>query len=254
MRRRTPGLQSSLLLLAVLLPAVLLPAAARADQWETLGSRRVDFRLDHDVIPVTAAEGVFTSLRFEVEAGDLEMFNVRVVFGDGSAFSPDTRLVFREGSRSRIIDLPGTARIIRRIEFSYRSTLRRGAATIVVLGRRPGPAAPPPPPVADWVRLGSRAVSFRVERDVIPAAGDGRFRGLRIAVEGGDLEMFDIRVVFGDGSAFSPQTRLTFQEGSWSRDIDLPGDARIIRRVEFAYQSIRATRRGRAVVTVFGRR
>ena len=99
--------------------------------------RPVDFRVDHDVI-VSAGDGAFRAIRIEVEGGDLEMFDVKLTFGNGETFSPATRLYFREGTRSRVIDLPGAARIIRRIDFFYRSALfgAQGRATVHVYGRR----------------------------------------------------------------------------------------------------------------------
>ena len=44
--------------------------------------------------------------------------------------------------------------------------------------------------------------------------------------------------MFADGTSFSPGTRLVFGQGSWSRDIDLPGGGRAIRRVEFRYGNL----------------
>src|SRR2546427_2075541 len=49
-----------------------------------------------------------------------ELFEVKITFGDGETFSPATRLYFKENSRSRTIDLPGAARIIRRDRKSTR--------------------------------------------------------------------------------------------------------------------------------------
>ncbi len=63
--------------------------------------------------------------------------------------------------------------------------------------------------------------------------------------------MYNVKVTFGDGSSFSPQTRLVFAQGAWSRVIDLPGNARRIRKVEFWYRS-RGARTGRARVQLFG--
>jgi len=125
------------LLLTACAPAQphLAPAALRAD-WELLGSRRVSFRAEKDVIRVTAREGLFTAVKLEVEGGNIEMYNVRITFGDGETFSPETRFIFREGSWSRTIDLPGRARVIRKIEFWYRSELKRGRATVRVYGRQ----------------------------------------------------------------------------------------------------------------------
>ena len=67
-----------------------------------------------------------------------EVFNLVVVFGNGEREKIDTRLVFREGSRSRLIDLPGGKRQIRTIQFSYKTVGRwyDGRARVVVYGVR----------------------------------------------------------------------------------------------------------------------
>lgn len=118
-----------------LLAAVVLLTLPTAD-WELLGTRRVSFTLDHDAMIVGAREGGFTALKIEVAGGTLEMYNIKVTFGNGQSFSPDTRLTFGQGSWSRTIDLPGPVRVVRRVDFWYRSRLRRGAATIRVFGRK----------------------------------------------------------------------------------------------------------------------
>ena len=262
---------------AALAGVALLPiATSRADDgWELLGSRRVSFAAERDVIEVGIREGMYTAMRIEVVGGILDMYNIRLTFGNGDTWSPDTRVAFREGSWSRTIDLPGPARVIRRVEFWYRSTLRRGQATVRVFGRSvsgatdlaAAPAAPPalaPDPVpapgvrGDWDHLGMRQVDFRVDHDAVVAVGRGAFRSLRIDVEGGDLEMFDVKVTFGNGETFSPATRVYFREGTRSRVIDLPGAARIIRRIDFFYRSAvfggQGGAGGRATVHMYGRR
>jgi hypothetical protein len=110
-----------------------LPAGAAAQRWEELGSRRVRLTAERDVIDVGATDGLFTAIRIEAD-GDIEMFNIRVVFADGSDFSPNTRVTFREGTRSRVIDLPGAARAIRRVSFAYRRM--RAQAVVRLFGRR----------------------------------------------------------------------------------------------------------------------
>lgn len=125
------ALFAALALVAAPAPAV----APQQSEWELLGTRQVNFRGDKDVITVTRKEGTFRAIKLEVEGGSLDMYDIRVVFGDGSVFSPETRVEFREGSWSRTIDLPGAARVIRRIEFNYRSEVKRGRATMKVYGR-----------------------------------------------------------------------------------------------------------------------
>jgi hypothetical protein len=105
----------------------------------------------------------------------------------------------------------------------------------------------------DWELLGRKEVSFLVERDTIDVGrSEGRFRALKIVVEGAPVEMRDIRVTFGDGSTFHPETRLNFAENSVSRSIDLPGGNRIIRKIDFLYRKTSGLFR-QATVTVYGR-
>lgn len=251
------ALLAAMLLAQPAAPAPAPPPSVR-DEWELLGTRVVNFRAEKDVIRVTGREGRFRAIKLEVEGGNIDMYNIRVVFGDGTDFSPQTRVEFRQGSWSRTIDLPGDARVIRRIEFSYRSELKRGRATIRVYGREAARVDEVRREPGDrgrfegWDRLGSRQVSFRAERDVITAAGEGRFRRIMIVVDDADLELFNVRVVFGNGDVYSPDTRLYFREDSRTRVIDLPGDARVIRRIEFAYKSVRGGGDGRAEVYVYG--
>ena len=131
---RVPRMAIGLILTALLVNcATGAPRGSRG--WEFLGKRDVDFRVDHDSIEVGRAEGRFSELRFVVQGGNVEMYDVKVVLGDGDAFSPGTRLVFERGE-GRIIRLPGEHRIVRRVEFVYRSLRGRGRhATVTLFGR-----------------------------------------------------------------------------------------------------------------------
>jgi hypothetical protein len=90
----------------------------RAD-WNKLGERWVDGNHDRDVIWVGAREGAYRRIMIVVEHSALEMDSVVVHFSDGSAFAPETRHVFAANTRSHVIDLPGTRRNIRSVEFRY---------------------------------------------------------------------------------------------------------------------------------------
>jgi len=80
---------------------------------------------------------------------------------------------------------------------------------------------------------------------------EGRFNELRFVVHGGAIEMYDVVVVLGDGETVRPSTRLILDRGE-GRMVDLPGERRVVRRVEFVYRSLRSDHR-RATVSLFGR-
>jgi hypothetical protein len=104
-----------------------------------------------------------------------------------------------------------------------------------------------------WVHLGARQIDFRADHDVLRTAGEGRFKHVRLVVEGGDVEMFDLRFTFGDGATFSPAGRFSFNGKSRSHVIRLPGAARTIRWIDFFYRSLQGGAQGKATVHLYGR-
>ena len=73
-----------------------------------------------------------------------------------------------------------------------------------------------------------------------------------LVVEGAPVEMYDIRVVFGNGTDFRPETRLYFAPDTQTRAIDLPGGDRFIRKIDFVYRKTSGIFR-QATVSVYGR-
>jgi hypothetical protein len=104
--------------------------------WVTLGERTVNGRgrVDRDVIHVGRSQGRYSRLQFVVENSAIEMYDMRVYLGDGSVYSPPTRLVFNPGQASHVLDLPGGARVIRKVEFFYRDLPGGGRARVILFG------------------------------------------------------------------------------------------------------------------------
>src|SRR3954469_20353238 len=70
--------------------------------WVKLGERSVDGIRDRDVITVGAREGRYRRIMIVVERDPLEMFDVVVMFGDGTQFAPKTRAIFNPETRSHV--------------------------------------------------------------------------------------------------------------------------------------------------------
>ena len=103
-----------------------------------------------------------------------------------------------------------------------------------------------------FVYLGERTVNGGLDHDVIPVGrGDGRFHEIMVVVERAPVEIYDLVVTFGDGERFEPRTRMVFGRDTTSRNIDLPGGARVIRRVDFRYGNLVAG--AQAKVELWGR-
>lgn len=109
------------------------PGPAQQGGPRVLGERVVDGAADHDAI-VLPGGARFSRIELVVEGSALEMFDVVITFENGEKFSPPTRLVFDKNSSSRIIDLPGGDRDIRRIDFRYGNLPGGGRARVIVRG------------------------------------------------------------------------------------------------------------------------
>ena len=97
--------------------------------------RTVNGGVDRDVIHVGSDDGTFTSVQIKVECSTLRMFDMKVFFGDGSVYDVPTARVFDKDTRSRVIDLPGNRRVIKRVEFKYGNLPGGGNARVELWGK-----------------------------------------------------------------------------------------------------------------------
>ncbi len=243
---------------------------AHAAEWINLGSRTVDRVAETDTIVVTGKKGRFSAIQFGVAKGKVQIYNIKVTFANGSSFSPVTRLNFANGARSRAIDLPGKARRIKKVEFLYKSKRNKKnpkkllKSIVTLYGKKSksekmedaSPKKQLTPAQLEkkfpkWKHLGSRKVDFGMDRDVIKP-GPGAYKAIKMFVRKGDVVVYDIVVTFANGKRYSPKVRLKFAENSRSRDIDLPGKKRRIKKIEFVYKSKK--KNGKARVHVLGKK
>jgi hypothetical protein len=102
--------------------------------WNHLGSRTVNYGLDHDKIMVTAKEGYFTKLKMNV-TGSLNMHKVKINFRNGTTQVLHVSHQFIRGRDSKVLDLKGGKRIIQSVDFWYDTKNRaRHKATIHLYG------------------------------------------------------------------------------------------------------------------------
>ena len=127
-----------LAVLVVMVSAVwTVQAQGGRPAWVLLGQRSVTDRADHDTVTVTGARGTFTAVKFEVQRHAVDFHRVVIHFGNGGDQNVELRDTIKAGGETRVIDINGTDRVIRSIDFWYDAkTLGRGGrANVRVLGR-----------------------------------------------------------------------------------------------------------------------
>lgn len=184
--------------------------------------------------------------------------DLKVVFLNGEVQDVPVRALVRPGQRSRPLDLQGGDRVIRQIELVYRARPGFGGRAVVnVYGEHArrgdaGPVFPGPGGSDRWEELGCKKVGFLIDRDVIPVGREeGRFRAIRVRVEGNRVHMMDLRVVYANGAPDDIPVREEIRPGRQTRPLDLQGERRSIRQIEMVYRS-QPSFRGLATVCVEG--
>ncbi|MBL7841779.1 MAG: hypothetical protein JNJ75_16660 [Cyclobacteriaceae bacterium] len=89
-----------------------------SEEWQQLGTHVVDYTLDYDVIPVTYKKGTFTTLKFRVLDGNINMHRCMVTFENGDKQEIEIKHQFTANSE-KTVDLKGNNRIIEKITFWY---------------------------------------------------------------------------------------------------------------------------------------
>jgi hypothetical protein len=104
-----------------------------------------------------------------------------------------------------------------------------------------------------WEQLGCQQVSFiGKDRDSIKVGRrEGRFKAIKLAARGNDVEMLDLKVVYANGEPDDIPVRSVIRAGRETRPLDLKGRDRAIDRIDMVYRS-RPNFRGQATVCAEG--
>ena len=104
--------------------------------WEMLGERRVDMKVERDVVPVGRWEGSFTKIRLKVLNHDIELRDVTIVYGNGETDQWIIRRRVRDEEPGPVFDLTGHRRVVERVIMTYRATNPFSQTTVQVWGGR----------------------------------------------------------------------------------------------------------------------
>lgn len=114
-----------------------LAAQEKFGRWEKLGERKVNRIAERDTIIVGRDDGGFRQLRIHVLENSIHIDRLTVVYGNGANDDLPVRALIPAGGKSRVIDLRGGKRAIRRVEMVFQSIRNgKGRATVEVWARR----------------------------------------------------------------------------------------------------------------------
>lgn len=129
-------LKSLLFVTAVALLSFTTIESNGFQQWKLIGQKRVSFAIDRDVIHVTGNDN-YRQIKLKIKDGPVHILDMDVHFENGDKFDVSIKQRIAQGGESRVIDLPGGSRNIKKIEFWYETKgFRKGRGSVQVWGKR----------------------------------------------------------------------------------------------------------------------
>ncbi len=120
---KTKNLITTILTAVMFAAQIQFSIAQKADKsldgWTLLGTRTVDYTLDRDVVSVKESSQKFTSLKFVVNNGTLNMHKCTVHFKNGDTQDINFADEVNKSNDGRMMDLKGNSRAIEKITFWY---------------------------------------------------------------------------------------------------------------------------------------
>ena len=122
---------------ALIAQQVSRPRAGAPGSWRLIGNTEAKFTADHDVIHVQGPYDNFRKLKFKVTDAGLNLMRMVVTYDNGAPDNIDIRQNIPQGGESRVIDLRGGKRSIRKIEFWYDTKgILNGRANVTIFGMK----------------------------------------------------------------------------------------------------------------------
>lgn len=104
--------------------------------WFFLGDKTVGFGVDHDVIVFGNWKDDVRQIKLKITEGPLKMYRMTIHFDNGGTQGVELRNRFAQGSESRVIDMAGGLRHLKKISFTYETKgFLRGRSKVSVYGR-----------------------------------------------------------------------------------------------------------------------
>lgn len=217
---------ASAMALALVAPAAL----AQTTELRPIGQVQFEpepFDIQSDIFQIRPEDRRIRSMRIQARRGAADIRALIVTYGDGRRETVQVRQSLEEGDRTDLFRL-NEPRPVRSVEVSY---VPRGPVTLVLLAdsRRQ--------PLAEWRELGCKSVGFLADRDVIRLDTVDRFRALRLRSSGFAIRLEEMGVRYGNGVRDRYVIQTTIPSNGRTGQIDLRGEARRIREIDFLYSS-----------------
>lgn len=225
--------------------------------WVLFGSQTVGFQTERDVIRVGREGGRFDKIALRVLRNDILLRELVVNYARGDSDRIPVNAEISANGVTQPIKMKREGRI-ENIQLVYQARPGfRGQAVVEVYGEYAdswlGVGGDKGRPTGQWLLLGAqRAELLKVDTDVFHVGKRlGTFKKVKVRAVGHGLELFGMRVTYGNGETEDVPVRANLRPGQETPPLDLRGRERFIEQVEMRYKT-QLNLGGNATVELYG--
>jgi hypothetical protein len=89
------------------------------EKWVKLAERTANYTVDHSQIVLDGLDANLTALRVKVKKGALNLHRCAIFYKNGQTQDIDILNSIPEGGQSKVIEIPGSDRLISKLVFTY---------------------------------------------------------------------------------------------------------------------------------------
>ena len=244
------------------------PAVVLSDKtgWHKIGERTVDFKKDRDEVMVMVADR-FSALQFKVDEAAIELVSIEVYYESGDKQDLALRTQLIVGESSRVIDLDGGERNLKKVVFVYKTLANAkdekahvemwGLKTNLDKDGKTEASNMQSPSIVlsdkkGWHKIGSRSVDFVKDHDEFMVVGADRFASIQFRVSEASIQLISLEVFYESGDNQKIAVNSPVISGTSSKIIDLNGGERSLKKIVFEYKTISNQKEEKAMVEVWG--
>ncbi len=103
-----------------------------------------------------------------------------------------------------------------------------------------------------WHKIGETTVDFTKDRDEVSIIGADKFAALIFKVEDAPINLMEIEVFYESGDNQKVNVNFPIKAPGQSKEIDLKGGERAIKKILFVYKTLSNTKDVKAHVEIYG--
>ena len=243
------------------------PAVMISDKtgWHKIAETNVDFKKVRDEVSIIGADR-FSAIRFKVVDAPIDLQDLEVYYESGDKQDITVRTPIQINGESRVIDLNGGERSLKKIVFVYKTLPNRKdiKAHVEIWGLKTNPETKASGNstiqetslmVNDkkgWHKIGARDVDFIKERDEINVIGADRFSAIKFLVTEASIQLVSLEISYESGDKQDIKVNSPVIAGTESKVINLNGGERDVKKIVFVYKTLPNQKAEKANVEVWG--